>query len=301
MKWKNILYFPAGLCFLSLAKIKHMLKGYVSPKPFGLDDIPRCIQYDMQVVDHWLSRLADYTGQPDPLAGQTILELGPGSDMGCGLYLLARGAAAYNALDVNDLALKVPDVFYLRFVDEIGQRFGRGVADEIAGEWKNIQNQDETRRLRYVVRPDFDPVAAFGENTVDIVFSQAAFEHFDDVEATIARVSRTCRKGAWLVAEIDLKTHSRWICDKDPNNIYRYPTGLYRAFYFPGIPNRMRPYQYEDILKRHGWADIQIIPRRCLPEGVPAYDGMAKPFRDAKNRMEELVVVVCARFEGIAD
>ena len=41
-----------------------------------------------------------------------------------------------------------------------------------------------------MVRDDFDLVAAFGRSTIDMVFSQAAFEHFDDLEATIAGTQR---------------------------------------------------------------------------------------------------------------
>ena len=79
---------------------------------------------------------------------------------------------------------------------------------------------------------DFNIVSAFGESTIDMVFSQAAFEHFDDIESTILQLNKVCKSGATFVAEINLKTHSRWIRDKDPDNIYRYPTGftIYSGF-----------------------------------------------------------------------
>ena len=38
------------------------------------------------------------------------------------------------------------------------------------------------------------------------------------------------------VSGLCLKTHSRWIRNRDPNNIYRYPDWLYRLFQFRGSP-----------------------------------------------------------------
>ena len=105
---------------------------------------------------------------------------------------------------------------------------------------------------------DFNIVSAFGESTIDMVFSQAAFEHFDDIESTILQLNKVCKSGATFVAEINLKTHSRWIRDKDPNNIYRYPEWLYNMFRFRGIPNRVRPFQYREVLESYGWTDITI-------------------------------------------
>jgi len=114
-------------------------------------------------------------------------------------------------------------------------------------------------RLRYVVNKNFDIVAAFGKATIDLVFSQAAFEHFDDIEKAVSQLSEICKDGALLVAEIDLKTHSRWIRDVDPNNIYRYSNYVYNLFRASGTPNRYRPYQYKEALERFGWSNIYIF------------------------------------------
>ena len=62
-----------------------------------------------------------------------------------------------------------------------------------------------------------------------------------------------------IVAEVDLMTHSRWIREKDPLNIYRYPQWLYRLFYFRGQPNRVRPSRYREAFQRLGW-NVNITP-----------------------------------------
>lgn len=284
--------YMAGLGFLTLAKAKNILRGYSSPKPFALAETDRCVAYDLKVVDEWLLHLADYTGSA-ALRGKAVLELGPGSDLGIGLYLLAKGAAAYNACDVNDLTQHAPKSFYSALIDRI-----TAVQPGANREYLESQIEGVRRRtassLRVVVRSDFDLVSSFGADSIDLVFSQAAFEHFDDVVRTVQQLSMVCKPGAAIVAEIDLKTHSRWIRDKDPNNIYRFSNSIYRAFWFRGIPNRVRPYQYKEIFERHGWVDVTITPIERTSHDQNA-GTVNEQFADARNQLDYLSIVLCAR------
>jgi hypothetical protein len=290
---RNAFLYAAGLGFLTLAKAKNVVRGYTSPKPFALSDTERCIAYDLRVVDEWLSHLRAYTGADVELRNKNVLELGPGSDLGVGLYLLAKGAAGYNACDVNDLTRHAPESFYAALIERISAREGATNGESLKSEIQAARARAASR-LRLVVREDFDLVSAFGPNSIDVVFSQAAFEHFDDVSATVEQLSIVCKPGATIVAEIDLKTHSRWIRDVDPNNIYRYSNALYRAFAFRGIPNRVRPYQYREIFEAHGWVDVSITPLERIAE---RRNGIAvdKQFRDSRNQLELLSVVFCAK------
>lgn len=284
--------YLAGLVFLALAKAKHVLQGYTSPKTFSLAETERCIDYDLKVVDEWLVHLAAYCGAEGTLDGKTVLELGPGSDLGVGLYLLAKGAAIYNACDVHDLIHRAPPAFYSALVDRIAAVSGDVDRTSLLSQIEGSRRGGS--RLRAVIRSDFDLIAAFGASSIDLVFSQAAFEHFDDVSRTIEQLSVVCKKGAVIVAEIDLKTHSRWIRDKDPNNIYRYPEGIYRAFRFRGIPNRMRPHEYRRLFELHGWTNVSITPleRRTAGQSVT---GMDRQFADPINQLDVLSLVLCAR------
>ncbi len=87
-------------------------------------------------------------------------------------------------------------------------------------------------------------ISTFGPNSVDLIFSHAAFEHFDDIDATFQKMSDIARPGCKLVSMIDLKTHTRWISDKDPLNIYRYGDLISSLLKFRGTPNRVRPHEY---------------------------------------------------------
>jgi SAM-dependent methyltransferase len=284
--------YMAGLGFLTLAKAKNILRGYSSPKPFELAETDRCVAYDLKVVDEWLLHLASYTGSA-ALRGRTVLELGPGSDLGIGLYLLAKGAAAYNACDVNDLTQHAPKSFYSALIDRITTVLPGANREYLESQIEGVRRRTASN-LRVVVRSDFDLVSSFGADSIDLVFSQAAFEHFDDVVRTVQQLSVVCKPGAAIVAEIDLKTHSRWIRDKDPNNIYRFSNSIYRAFWFRGIPNRVRPYQYKEIFERHGWVDVTVTPIERTSHGQNAGTVNAQ-FADARNQLDYLSIVLCAR------
>lgn len=287
---RNALLYAAGLGFLTLAKSKHLLQGYTSPKPFQSSEIERCIAYDLKVVDEWLSHLHRYAGGPGELRDKNVLELGPGSDLGVGLYLLALGAASYNACDVNDLMGQVPESFYTALIERIAALHGATgtLKTEI-----DAARAGAASRLRLVVREDFDLVSAFGAASMDLVFSQAAFEHFDDVPRTVEQLSQVCKPGAVIVAEIDLKTHSRWIRDRDPNNIYRYSDAVYRSFRFRGIPNRLRPYRYREIFEANGWSNVSITPLEQVLDSRAGF-AAAERFRDERNQLQYLSVLLCA-------
>lgn len=61
MHIRELLFFTAGIGFLSLAKAKNILQGYSTPKTFDISETLKCIEYDIQVVEHWLSHLHNYT------------------------------------------------------------------------------------------------------------------------------------------------------------------------------------------------------------------------------------------------
>jgi SAM-dependent methyltransferase len=241
---ERLFHHLVGLAILVLNKLRHDVRGYRTPRPFSAQEVERAVAYDLGVVEHWMRALRGYVGEAVSLRDQRVLELGPGADLGVGLVLLAKGAASYHALEAT--------------------RAGRN------------------DRLDYRVRGDFD-LRVLGGADVDFVFSQAVFEHFDDPDDVLARLADVVRPGAVLVAEIDLKTHTRWLRERDPLNIY-------------GSPNRWRPPDYEASLARHGWTDVQITPGDVLPDAYVAgvRPSLAPRFRSEAARMEVLNLVLCA-------
>lgn len=295
IRLQNLFYHLAGLVFLFLAKTKSMLTGYSSPKPFPISDYHRCATYDIGVVEKWLSFLKDYTGRSDFITGKNVLELGPGSDLGAGLYLLSKSAAQYNAIDVNNLVENVPRGFYEYFFEHL-KNIDAAADIESLREQLQRTREGSGNRLNYVCRVDFDMVSAFGNERMDVIFGQAAFEHFENIENTAEQLSLVAKRGAVIVTEIGMMTHSRWIRREDPNNIYRYSQKVYGSFKFRGIPNRVRPFQYREAFEKHGWNNIVMIPLLTLDdadfEKIKPY--LNRKFRDRRNQMEQLSIMFCA-------
>jgi hypothetical protein len=292
---RNRTYHHLGQAILALNKVRHEIQGYRTPRPFPVTEIDNVIGYDYDVVRKLMDAYRAYTGRDVSLEGRNVLELGPGPDLGVGLIMLARGAKAYHAIDVNDLVKSAPDALY----DALFTRFEReGVTDEVIGalrEQLRMAREGRGDRLDYVCRKDFD-IRVFAGKGIDLVVSHAAFEHFDAVDQVIGQAAEVTSQGALFLAEVDLQTHTRWIRDSDPLNIYRYSPWMYRFFKFLGSPNRVRPYEYKESLARHGWTDIRMHPAMVVDaDHLSRVRGsLNQQFRDERNEMQILKLVVCA-------
>lgn len=294
---RNGAYLLLGSLALLANKLRYTLRGYRDPRPFPSTEYDRAIAYDLGVVDAWMARLEAYLGQPYDLTGKTVLELGPGADLGVGLYFLAQGVARYCAADVNPLAATVPQEFYVQLVENLIARgtVSAGRADGLLEEPESTR-AGRPKRLDYRCLADFD-LLAFGRESVDLIVSQAAFEHFEHFSDTARQMAAVARPGAFLVTEIDLNTHTRWLRDNDPHSIYRIPEWLYRLCHFPGIPNRLRPNDYVHALERAGWGDIVVTPITSVSDDYlnQVQDHLATPFRTPAADMSHVHVVLCAR------
>ncbi|MBS0419051.1 MAG: class I SAM-dependent methyltransferase [Proteobacteria bacterium] len=221
------IYYAAGIAFLALAKLKYLTQGYLTPKVVGADDVAGCVSYDRRIAQIFLQHV--------DVQGKRVLELGPGSDLGVGILLVQAGARGYVGVDRNPL------------VSERSAAVHAALGGVVEG-------------VRYEVVPDFQFAAKLGQGEFDVIVSNAAFEHFDDVPDVARQLATVVKPGGKLSVHIDLKTHSRWIRDKDPANIYRYPGWLYRLFYFPGQPNRLRPADYRRAFTAAGWKNVRTSP-----------------------------------------
>lgn len=289
----NAFWHCAGLGALILNKVRRTLHPYATPRPFGPKHIERAVEYDLSVFTHWMEYLREYGGNEEGIQGKTVLELGPGPDLGVGLFALARGARRYVAVDAHNLLGRTPPAFYDALLKRIGpQAAGEGSLREELEEALDGRGE----RLRYVCRDDFD-VAAAGCDGVDLFLSQAAFEHLDDPDRTVGQLGSVAAPGAVFCALIDLATHTRWLRSGDPLNIYRFGDGVYNALRFRGSPNRVRPGEYCRSLRRHGWKDIRVmvLSRAGSRYFQTVLPHLASGFRDPAAEVDVLSAVLCAR------
>lgn len=291
---KNWFFYISGIGFLILSNIKYHIRGY-TPKPFTIKEAQRCIDYDFQVVDNWVKHLHSYDGETENavLENKRILELGPGSDLGAGLYLLSKNAKEYNAVDIYNLVDSVPDEFYELFFSNLQNK--KVDTAPLVDQLKKTR-QGNSDKLNFFLDEDFDIKRALGDRKIDVVFSNAAFEHFHDIKKTIKDVSEVSESGAKFIIDVDLKTHSRWIRDYDPLNIYRYPKWLYDLLSVPATPNRARPYEYKEALEKNGWQDIEILGYLTVDDDKYSLtkNHLNKKFMNEKNQMKYLSILVFA-------
>jgi len=256
-------YYLIGGLIIILNYIRHKLFGYKTPRPFSIDQIDRAVDYDFNVIENWVSFLNKYSNKSVSLRGKTVLELGVGPDLGTGPILLAKGVEKYTAVDVFDLANTTPVKFYKKLFDRLEIIYPDCDIENIKEQLNKCYKREDSN-LKYIVDKNFEISKI--RDKFDIVFSQAAFEHFTDAERVIAELSSIVKDGGVLITEIDLQTHTRWIHDRDPLNVYRYNNLFWNLFRFKGSLNRTRAFEYKGLLEKNNWVDIKIEPLTILDD-----------------------------------
>lgn len=288
---RNAAMYVIGVVFLALAWAKNKLQGYTTPNKVDRSDTDGRIDYVYDTVASWKR----YLPSGFDLKGKDVLELCPGSSLGTGAILLGYGAKSYRAVDVFELAGAEPAAYFAKLLDRFPEREAYAPSIDRA---KQLTGGPDSDLFSYRVGRDFDIPRLADNRKFDLILSCAAFEHYDDIEATIANISRVARSGCVAEHIVDYQTHSRWIREQDPNNIYRYPEGLYRLFSFPGQPNRRRPLDYVRAFEANGWKNVRVINARAIaPEHLArSISGMAPPFNRADMQMDMLSGVVIAEW-----
>ncbi|NNM34430.1 MAG: methyltransferase domain-containing protein [Gemmatimonadetes bacterium] len=292
----NRVYHLVGLVLMALNVVRHRIRGYRQPRPFTASGAREAMTYDNAVVENWLRHLEHYLDEEVDLAGKRVLEIGPGPDLGTGLNLLARGAAAYVAVDKHPLLGKHATSVHRALLGVIAEDLE--LDQERVTELRKIVDErtgDPDGPLAYHHLPEFD-LSVLPEQSADLVLSHSAFEHLDDVETTFRQLAPVAAPGCVLVTEIDLQTHTRWIRDADPLNIYRYRNRTYQALGFSGSPNRVRPDEYLSGLEAAGWTNPRFYPRRVLDRDYvhEVEPSLARRFQGDPEQLAWLSIVLCA-------
>ena len=224
----NAAWWIAGAGLGIANAVRHHVRGYRTPRTFGSDDVDRTVDYVLGVMRTWQSAGLTQTGRH-------ILEIGPGSDLGTGVALLAQGAATYTAIDRFPLARSDGQV-----EAAVGRRLG-------------VDGRAMAANITYVVGTIPDLVV---QGQFDVFLSNATLEHLSDVPRAFAWMATVAAPRAQHVHVVDAQTHMRWVRANDPWNILRYPNWMYERFMtYPGAPNRLL---LSDYLAAARGADLNL-------------------------------------------
>ena len=146
---------------------------------------------------------------------ESILEIGPGANLGTLFCFVASG---YDKVAGIDIAVATPPAieFYISLRDYIscvgGWRWWRQFA---TASYPNVtfptmadrlSVDDTLRRIDYRA-PVSSAELPFADASFDVVFSVAALEHVADPGATVAEMRRILKPGGLAIHEIDLTHH----------------------------------------------------------------------------------------------
>jgi hypothetical protein len=289
---RNTVYFAGGLAALVLVSAKHRVRGYSSPTGFAPSDWDRSTRNVVSIVEDY-RRNAEIGGRRFAFEGARVLELGPGLTLGTGVLLAGLGIRSYLAIDAFPLAHATPADFYTSLARG---PLPDGLDREKVATAARAVAESDTDLIDYAVDAAFDIRKLIGGRQFDLIVSNAAFEHFDDVDGTVGALTACAAPGALFMAMIDFQTHSRFVRENDPNSIYRFPAPLYRALHFPGQPNRWRPKDYVRSLTQRGWINATM---RSVDTTSPEYAawsraGLASDFRAEDSEMHILTGILVA-------
>jgi hypothetical protein len=192
----------------------------------------------------WLRHLERAAAQGLDCNPSAIAEIGPGDSLGIGLAAMLSGAERYYAFDVVahasaernlatledlialfDSRAPIPDNEEFPKVGPLlgDYRFPHSLLGD--DRLRRALQADRLERIRASLRdcasPDsmvqyrapWSTQGAVEENTLDLVFSQAALEHVDDLEEVYEAIFLWLKPGGYMSHQIDFKCHgsaSEW-------------------------------------------------------------------------------------------
>lgn len=271
-------YFLLGLPFLAISWAKNRTLGYTTPTDYNSDDARKAGDYANHIYGVWQQHLG-----ANFVAGKRVLELSPGNSLGVGARAIADGAASFMAVDAFDL---------VRPANTEAAIDMSGMSAETAARVR--ASMQDPSLFQFRVDRSFDIPKMTGGRTFDVILSCASFEHFDNIEATIAGVSAVAAPGAITAHIVDFQTHTKWIRDVDPNSIYRYPAWLYEMFGYGGQPNRRRPKEYLHSFAQTGWQRPAFVHTVNVPPGERHLKGLDRKFAGDTDDMRILNGILVA-------
>ena len=291
------LSYSLGLLNMFLIKLKRLIIPYAKiAKTRSLSNIQDSVQYSIDVVDQWLKVARIYTNKEEPFLGASILEIGPGPDLGNGLILLALGAHSYCAIDLFPFNKDAPPAFYDILLDKIKNYQYESLACQ---HYETFKEKGFSLKFDFIQVP-FPSLEGLSPHKFDFIMSNMVWEHIVDLEATLSNLITAAKPGAIFINKVDLETHGR-LRKLDPLNILRYDNRIYQVLKGVETPNRLRGSDLMQASIKLGLKEAKIIPLKKVNRDYleVVYPNLSPPFRQKAE--EDLEILECwwlAAFPG---
>jgi SAM-dependent methyltransferase len=188
---------------------------------------------------------------PETLAGLSVLEIGPGGNLGLAAALLGFGAGRVVCIDQDCLCFEreLDDAFY----EELNARLGGrliGVLERSGSRWRLPPDRFEYRTDVAIER------APFADASFDFIFSCACLEHVSDPDGAIRQMRRLLRVGGRVLHQIDFRDHRDFA---RPLEFLRYSNGFWRWISAGSYINRWRVSQFRSAFQGAGFRILKEI------------------------------------------
>ena len=184
------------------------------------------------------------------IRGKTVLDLSPGSDYGVAMMLACYGA---KPVAVDPFPVRWNAGFHPKFFRMLSEQTTGCEGSCDAGPLQGLI--DANSFVDEIIQREQSYVENIGlaDESVDVVFSRAAFEHHYDLRAAFEQLYRVTKPGGVGLHWVDFRDHRDFDRPLEylllPENEFRHQFGLYRG----DIGNRCRPDEVGKILRECGF------------------------------------------------
>jgi SAM-dependent methyltransferase len=223
--------------------------------------------------------------------GIRILEIGPGNNLGAGIYFLLAGARHYVGFDVLATFPDRPQEYYRELLEEVSSRpqlVGRALLskeeqDDIVKMEHGLQWNPE--RIEYLT-PAYAEQMPFRDDHFDYVYSNASFEHFQEPARVVHEVHRVLKPGGYTAHTIDLRDHADF---SKPRQFLQIAPEIYR-FASPHETNRWRASDFERAFRSAGFRTCEVLINEASEIKDEEFEKLDSHFRTNFSR-EDLAIL----------
>ncbi|MFZ2089337.1 MAG: methyltransferase domain-containing protein [Desulfobaccales bacterium] len=217
--------------------------------------LERDVDYAMGTAAIWIDFLP---GNEGFLKGKKVLEIGPGVNFGNILALSCHGAEVL-----------VADRFLSPWDPEYHPKFYALLKERVKERWPLsdltlldtiLSRGGYPRDSIAIYTSSLEELSGVPDQSVDLIISNAVFEHLYDIESAFANLARITRPGGLGLHQVDFRDHRDTekpleyllLSDRDFSRVFKERHGE--------CGNRFRPREMQKIFERVGFEVIRFMP-----------------------------------------